>query len=439
MAIAFRANATGASVNAATSTIALPAGTTTGDVTVLFAQQATGSAAAGAVPTMTPPAGWTMLVAFNGVIVCWRAWQAGDPATGILFTSNLSGWWLSLAVTYSGCDTAAPIDAACPCFNITGVAVSATFNNIFRAPSICPNFNASVLLTLYSNGGSAGGTIAVPGGTTSRANTAVGPSLLICEKTLTDGTPTGDIDTTRAANTDSHFGMSLALKASGAVGATLATARPTFGAIFNSNLSTGPIGFPLDHLNVQNGDLVIAFFSGNGTALTAPGGWTQLTSVQGAWCFYRRWLTGDSTTPIFSWTGGAGTFFAIDGLCLRRAGSGTTNPTIDTSGVNSATVTATTPVLTPSGAAEMLFAYIGTRTAAAGTWSGVTGGLSNIDISTAGPSYRFSSLMPSGSPTTSYSATFSVGGTAVDALAVLVGSAAAVVTTTAQARVMVMA
>lgn len=434
MAIAFRSTTTGASNTSTTSTISLPAGTTTGDVTVLFCQQATAAGGGGAVPAMTAPAGWTVLVASNGVIVCWRAYQSGDPTSGITMTSSLANWWQSLAVTYSGCDTTSPIDASCSCFNISG---SATNNNIYRAPSICPNFNASVLLLLYSRGASSASTIALPGGTTGRANTATGPAMRICEMTLTDGTPTGDIDTTQSPTTDSHFGMSLALKTSGASGAVLAPARPTFAGIWNFNRNGSPIAFQLDHLNVQDQDLTIAFLSGAGTAITAPSGWTQLSTQLGATAFARTWSTGDPTTPSFTWTGAV--FEAIDGIVLRRTGSGAVNPIVDASGANSGGTTVAVPALTPTTTVDMLLTYFGTRQSGAGTWSGVTGGLSDIDINATGPCVRLSSLMPAPNPTTAYSATFTA---ATDAVAVLVRAApvgTGLPTTTTQARAMILA
>lgn len=358
-----------------------------------------------------------MLVAASTIVVCWRAYQAGDATTGLTFTSTLGNWWESCGVTYSGCDTTTPIDAASFCFGLS--AGLATQNNLFRAPSILPNFNSDTLLVLYANGESAGRTIAVPGGTTSRANVTTGPTLRIADKTLTDGTPTGDIDTTCVANTATHFGMSIALKTAGASGATLATARPTFGAIFNTEQNASSFVVHLDFLAVQNGDLVVVFTCGPSTTLPLAG-WTQLTSVQGANIFYRTWSTGDTMTPTFSVSPSG--YVAVDAVALRRAGSGTWNPAIDTSGVNSATSTAAVPALTPAGLAELLLTYFGSRISGSASWSGVTGGLSDLDINSAGPCLRFSSLMPSGSPTTAYSATLS-GGNAVDAAAVLIGGA----------------
>lgn len=431
MAIAFRSTSTGSSTNSTTSTISLPAGTTTGDVTVMFAQQASpATGASGAVPTMTAPSGWTVLNAVNGVIVCWRAYQAGDPSTGITFTSSLTNWWESLAVTYSGCDTTAPIDASCACWAQTANTVSATKFGFYRAPSILPNFNADVLLTLASNGGSSGGTITPPGGVTQRANTSVGPALNVCEKVLTDGSPTGDFDATGFASAnDSHFGMSIALKTAGATAATLAAPRPTFGALWNYDNNAASFTVPLDHLGVQNGDLVLLFTSGL-SSVSLLSGWTQLAgSVQGARIFYRTWSIGDSTTPAFTVTGG--NYVSADAVVLRKAGASAINPTIDTSGINSATGTVSTPSLTPAAAAEMLLAYFGTRVANAGTWSGVTAGLNNIDINTVGPCLRLSSLTPSGNPTIAYSATFSLGGT-IDAAAVLVAAASVAAPVTAR-------
>jgi hypothetical protein len=410
VAIAFRSTSTGSSANATTSTIALPSGTTTGDVTLLFAQQATSTAQGlNTLPTMTAPSGWTVLVAAAGVIVCWRAYQGGDPATGITFTSNQTNWWESLAVTYSGCDTTAPIDASCTCMVISGT--TGTSYNLFRAPSIQPNFNASVLLALYARAQSAGATIALPAGMTARANTAVGPPLRICEKTLTDGTPTGDIDTTCSTTQYPQFGMSIALKTSGASAATPAAPRPTVAGLFNIIQNIATLALPIDHMLVQDSDLLVLLTCGVGSAQTLSG-WTQVAALQGANVFTKTWHTGDSGTPTFSITAGITSWVAADLIILRKQGVSTFNVVADTTGTGSGASSATAPSITPATAVDLLLVYFGGHASGAGSWSGVTAGLSDININAVGPSSRLSRLAPSPSPSGAFSATLS---TPVDA------------------------
>jgi hypothetical protein len=404
MAIAFRSTSTGPNSNATTTAIALPAGTTTGDVTVLLAQQASSGA------TMTVPAGWTALCAGNGVIVCYRVYQAGDPTSGITSTSSAAAFWESLAVTYSGCDTTTPVDASSFCYNIPTTALT---GNRYRAPSICPNFNNAMLMGLYSRNTTASAAITLPAGLTSRATTSSGPAALIGEKALTDGTPTGDLDATCTTDTNVQFGMSLVLKAAGAAAATLAAPRPTFGGFYKLQTNTATVTLPLNLLNVQNGDLVAALSCGPST-LQPLAGWTQLGSVQGATVFARTWSTGDTQSPVFTVSGGQ--FFNLDVVILRRAGIATANVTLDGSGVASGTGTVATPSLTPAGATDLLLTYFGTRIVASGTWSAITAGLSDLDIITSGPCSRFSSLLPAATPSGAFSATLTPSA-AVDAFA----------------------
>jgi len=410
VAISVRATSTGASANATTGTISLPAGTTTGDVTFIAYFQTMTNYNTGTVPTMTPPTGWTVLYNFGSSVVCYRAFQGGDPSTGITCTSTATNWWESVAITYSGADTTTPIDcfAANPRFAGSG-GTFAILPLLCRAPSLNPNYNNSRLLCIFSEGGSAGTTIALPSGLTAQVNTAVGPALRMADKVLTDGTPTGTFDATvTGAKANLFFGMSIVVKASGAAAATLASAQPTVCGFCNDELNTSTVTLLLDRLNVQNNDLVVFAASGPDTVTSPPSGYTQQSSQLGAIIYTHPWLTGDTTAPVFTFS--AGSFKAWAVALIRQTGVGSGGVNQDQIAVTTATATSnpttTTTTQTPAGANDLLLVVFGSSTTIAGTWSAVTAGLTDEVINPSGPGLRFGWVLPAASPTGTFSATW---------------------------------
>lgn len=409
MAISVRATSTGPSNNSTTTSISLPSGTTTGDVTFICYKHELGVAWGGTtIRTYTAPSGWTVLVASNSVIVCYRAFQVGDPTTGITATSSAAGWWESIAITYSGADTASPVDTSNPEFQFNSNFTGTQARSICRAPSVCPNYNGSQLLCIFAEGGSSGKALSLPAGLTARVNTAIGPNIRMADKTLTDGTITGPFDSTVTSPAGNvQFGMQIAVKASGAAGATLAAAQPVVSGFATSvqNVSTRVI--PLEELNVQDGDMVCVFMNGPDAVTSVPTGFTGRSTTLGAQLYTKLWATGDSKAPSFGF--GAINYKSFDVALVRKMGVSANPVSFDTqsassnSGIGSAVGTA--PSITPAGANELLFVYIGTQESAAGAWSSVTGGLIDEDICAGGPNARCSWVQGAASPTGTFSAT----------------------------------
>jgi hypothetical protein len=410
MAIAVRGTSTGVSNNSTTTTISLPAGVAVGDVSFIVYEQVS---ALGTPPTVTPPAGWTVELNVNGTLVCWRAFQAGDATTGISASSNLSNWWLSLCTTYSGLDTASPIDAQINNFtyaNPTGDTFS-YIPLVCRAPSLCPNFMGSQLLCVYTYNSSAGRAIGLPAGLTARVSTATGPNLRMCDKALTDGTPTGAFDATVSGTRGQlFFGMQIALKASGAAPATLAAARPEVVGTFNRSTSGISLTLPLTALNVRDGDMVVAAFSRSGGTIGAPGGYVQQTSLNGALIYTYLWRAGDTLTPAFTMTGAAWTNSAIS--LVRVVGVSALPVSFDKVGTatnTGAPATVTIGTQTPSYSAGLLLVAFGSTTTTVGTWSGVTAGLTDEAVIASGPGFRWSWMSPATVPTGAFAATWTTG------------------------------
>lgn len=412
MAITVRGTSAGPNSSGTSTSISLPAGVAVGDVSVIaFIQTKANYGGLGAtLPTLTPPAGWQVLCNKGGVVVCWRAFQSGDPTTGIACSSSLSNWWESICIAYSGLDTAAPIDSANSFYSVSGIGASIPVNNRYRAPSLNPNFDGSRLLCIYGEGGSTARTIALPSGLTAQVMVTNGPNLRMCDKGLTDGTATGDIDTTCAATRELHFGMQVALKAASAAAATPATTVPRLAALYNETANVTTVALPLDALNVTDGDMVVFFAaSASSTVTTAPSGYTQHANTRSAICYTHLWHTGDTLAPSFTF--GAVGYHDLQVAVVRKVGAGAGTVTADQ--VSSARVTGASPLsvnsdsLTPSAANELLIEYIATGGASSAvTWSGITNtGLTEETISTLGPGSRLSWKQPPASPTGVFSAT----------------------------------
>jgi hypothetical protein len=143
--------------------INLPTGTTTGDVTLgmLVTEVNTGTVA----PTfaqMVAPTGWTIVpngyanfenAGESGYFIYFRAYQPEDPATTSAWswptdTNSQIGSWV--ACSYTGTNTAAPIDA-------TNNNVSTTTGLIATALSATPTSSSDMMTMWFTNTNSAPG------------------------------------------------------------------------------------------------------------------------------------------------------------------------------------------------------------------------------------------------------------------------------------------
>jgi hypothetical protein len=421
MAIVFRAGSAGPNNNATSTTISLPTGTTTGDVTIAaFIQAQTAYTTA---LSLAPPSGWNVLVNMGGVLVCWRAWQSGDP-TSITANSSASLWWESLCVSYSGLDTAAPIDASSGHYAFSQAGAGTIQSSRYRAPSLNPRFNGSCLLSIFGVGSTSGATLGLPAGMTARAITSSGPSLRMCDKSLTDGTPTGNLLSSGPSNYCLHFGAQIALKAAGATAATLADPAPVLAGMVNCTNNVNAYTLPLDLLNVQDGDMVL-FFAANasGSVSSAPVGYTSQSNISSAVMYSRVWKTGDATSPVFTFSDT--NYRNMDVWLMRKTGASALPLSVDQVAVNtttaSAAVTSATPSLTPAVANEILIALFGVAgSPGPGSWSAVTAGLTDEDVDSNGPGIRLG-WAAAASPTGAFSATWSrAGNNTLSALAALI-------------------
>lgn len=411
MAITVRGTSTGPNNSATTTSISLPSGVATGDVTIIGYVHTNITT----TTALTGPAGWTVLFADVHNLICWRAFQSGDATTGITATSGASNFWESLAITYTGLDTASPIDAFNSFTNISVTAGGAPSNNLYRAPTLNPNYAGSRLLCIFAENGSSGGTLTLPAGLTAQVATGSGPLMRLADKALTDGTPTGDFNSSIGASAvNVHFGAQVALKASGAAATTLAAAYPRIAAINNFSLATNSQQLDLAQLNVQDGDMVV-FFAANGattsgTVNSAPAGYAAQTNTLSACIYTHLWATGDTQTPTFGFSGSTGFRYMLV-LLIRKVGVNASGVSVDL--CNVARVTGASPLavtsnsVAPATAYDLLIEYIaGGGASAAGTWSALSNtGLTDEDVMTAGPCSRLSWLQPASNPSGTFGAT----------------------------------
>jgi len=424
MVIAVRGTpTTGPNSNASSTSISLAAGVTTGDVSIIAYVQARNSYGGGGItiPVITPPAGYTVLYNQGPMCVCWRAFQGGDATTGISASSTVSDWWESASITYSGLDTSNPIDASNFCNFLSSTATFAVKGSLYRAPSLNPNYDGSRLLCIFASAGSSGLTIPLPSGLTAQANTGSGPALRLADKALSNGTPTGDFEASVSSPSVLHFGMQIALKASGAAAATLAAARPAICGLYNElTASATPFNqtLLLEQINVQDGDIVAVLISGPEFVTTPPSGYTaRASSNLGALLYTKTWSTGDSKSPVFTFDGNSGSHYrGIDVALIRKVGVDVNSVNFDqvaqATASGTTTVTVTVGTLTPANANELLIVFFGSSTTNGGTISSVTGGLTVEENNPAGPLSYYGWAQPPANPTGSFSATWASAGAA---------------------------
>jgi hypothetical protein len=433
MAISLRGTSTGPNSNGASTTISLPAGIAANDVSYIAVVQ-TGANA------VTGPAGWTLVTTANlaavGIGVWRRVYQGGDPTTGIAFTSAGSNWWESACIAYTGADTSTPEDDvnSCAMFEPSGSSFSTTnLRHTIRASSVSPNFNSSQLIYIALDSNAGGGSISLPSGAglSSRASTGAGPSIVIGDKALTDGTPTGNLDTngTNTSNNRYEVGVQIALKTSGASAATLAAARPTFAQLSGGYASVASLSYSPRLVNVQDGDLVAVWFGGSVVTVTPPAGYATASNREGAFLFTHTWNTGDTLTPQFTMSSNANEAFLA--TVIHKSGISVGNkPILDGESDGNGAGSITLAGLTPAGSNDLLTFWAANYNINAGTWSGIApSGLTQDMLSSGTMNTLFGWKFPSASPSGSFTATLTVTGNTMDGVGALfkIGSASVAV------------
>lgn len=403
--ISLRAATTPTNQSTTTATVGLPTGTTTGDVTVISSVSAQASnSVAGA--TATVPTGWTAVVNIPGFLMCYRAYQAGDPTT-ISITWSASAWVTTGAVTYAGCDTANPIDSAAWC--LTADQGSAT--PPLRAPSLAPRYPGGQVVCAYGYGSNSSGiTLTLPSGLTSESSSTAGPSLTIADVANgTASTPTGNKDaSTLVTSGFLAFGCQVLLKASGAAALTRnANFLETVGLFQSNGFTASSVStFPLSALGVQVGDLVLLAIASAAATITPPTGWTTAqTSADGVLC-YRVAQSGDTSTPTISFSASAAACYEI--VVLRPSYALTSGSVaVDTSGqtTGASSTTVATPSVVPATTSDFLAIFAASKGGAA-TWSLSAGPTRDLASNTAA-STQFAWEQPSANPSGSFTWTAS--------------------------------
>lgn len=220
MAIAFRASQFTANNTASTSCVITTPTVQTGDILVAVISYRDGDT------NITPPADWTQVgespqetgtgSADVGLAVYWRhVSDAGSEPASHTFTLSLSQRNIGALLSYSGCDTSAPIDDA------DGQTNASSTNHTI------PSLDTTVANTmaLWSVAVAVGmSNVGAPGGTTERIDEDVSAlSLDVSEETIASSGSTG----TRTATTGSS-----------AVSAAIAIAlKPSGGTTYTQNVS----------------------------------------------------------------------------------------------------------------------------------------------------------------------------------------------------------
>ena len=416
MAIALRGTAVvGSNDNSASSTsIALPTGTTIGDLTIIFGVHTGGNG-----PTL--PSGWIILESHLDIVVGYRINQSGDPTT-VTISDTAGTWWESASISFRGVDGTTPIDG----FNSSRIYLSTniTSNPLYRAPSLNPNFTTDQLVCLYAATAQNSGTgFTLRGSLTSQASSNSGPRFAIADAALSSGAATGDYDATTAAATPiTNYGAQILLAPAGGTASALGVPTITVASLHATDGSASSITIALD--NVEDGDLVVFFYGGTAAITSAPSGYTLQQSISGGGsaAYSHAWKTSDATSITFTL---ASSIFYSCACYTLRASSGFTAD-IDVSGSTKASGTSsvTSAAVTIPDANNYLLVWFGDAPSSGGTWTADPTGLTTIDVvSGYGPCYltRFCITHIFTRENSTYSATLSLGDT-VGAIALAISA-----------------
>lgn len=394
MAISLRSTSTGPNPHSTTSTINLPAGTTTGDFTIIVVSYL-------GATTVTLPSGWTNIINADGQVACFRLWQSGDPSS-VTFTGATVNWWASAAATYIGVDASAPVDTSNSCFANT----HDWGNSLYKAPSVNPSWvNDLLLAVLWNSPFVGGGTLTPASGFTSRVVSNPGPCVAITDKQLSSAAATGDASSSWLNTSNSLTGAAqIALHASGDTPATPAAPSVTWGSLFaTSGLFSSGAGpqIMLAEVNAQQNDLICIFgaFNNFGASYpTTPTGYAQQASGNGSFLWTRVYQSSDAdpVIPLPSTN-----YATVAAIALRTSGNvllSTLDQVSSAAGSGSPT-TAVLPSLTPGNAHEYLLTWFGQNDPSGGdTWTPPAGLTVQVQ-STFGPSAILSDIQPASVPT----------------------------------------
>lgn len=406
MAITTRATSTGPNSFATSTTINLPSGTTTDDLTVIVG----GYDGATKGNSVTIPAGWTTVGNCNGMFACYRKFQGGDPSSVTFTTSDGSADWETVAASFIGCDTATPVDTFNSYFELLLIDRTATY----RAPSIVPNYANDLSLACFVSGVSLGDAQSVPAGYASVVASTSGPSALISSKQLSSGAATGDQFTTATHTNQPKSGFQIALHAAGDTAASTAPIV-TMGGIYNNSPAAASATVPLSRIGAQQNDLACVLIAANGEVVSpTPDGWTQQALGSSVYTFTRAVQSGDSD-PVFTLGGLAA--LSVIAFLMRASNGGVL--TIDQVHTASGTGSATLATQTPAAANDYLVAMWGQSTATGDTWT-PSGSLTQEALVTNGPSLLVQDVQPAAVPTGTFTATASGGSHTVFASELLI-------------------
>ena len=412
-AITVRSTSTGPNSLGSSTTINLPSGTTTGDVTIIAGCNAGSPSSPAPVPA---PSGWTNICNSNGLFVVYRVYQGGDPSS-VTFTQTggVSDWWETAAATFIGVDTSNPIDTSNSYFSY----LTNTPNTTWRAPSVAPNYSGGLLLAIFCDNSSGGGSVPLPTGLSSIAAATGGPSVLIAGKPIATPTvQTGDYTATKSG-VACKMGCQVALKASGAASVTAATPIITWGGQWSFASSSSSVTVPFSGVGMQQNDLAVVCLSLDTTTSSTPSGWTQqATGGARVYLFTHPWTAGD---PDPTFTFGVGAYMMASAYVLRSTnGQQATIDQVNTASGSGSPNVATLSSLTPATATEYIFAYWGSgATSGGGTWT-APGGMTNQFASTYEPSTLVCDVQPAANPTGTFAGTNSYGSANLYAIELLV-------------------
>ncbi len=402
MAISLRGTSTGPNSFAHATTINLPTGTTTGDLTIVVGSYFNLSA-------VTVPAGWTAAFNFNGQFAFYRVFQVSDPSSLTISAAGVTNaFWQTAAISYIGCDGSTPVDVVNACVSIeNGAQASSWGTGYFNAPSVNPNFVNDLLVGCFINGNSGGGgSFAAPSGFTARVSSTAGPNVGIADKQLSSAAATGNAITTNfggLANDDPYSGVMIALHASGDTPSAQSAATVIWGGVaFHAANDSGPgnVTVPLSEIAAQQNDLICIFAVGSSGTLTAPAGYSTQQSGNGSYLFTRTFQAGDAN-PAVALSVTART--AVAAVALRLSyGAGSGAPIIDQTNSAAGSGSPTTAVLaslTPGNAHEYLLTWFGqSDTTGSDTWT-PPAGLTKQAQNTFGPSAILYDIQPASVPT----------------------------------------
>lgn len=427
MSISVRTTSTGPNNQSTTTTISLPTGTTTGDLTILFGSQ--NVTAGGSAATVTIPSGWTSIYNANGQFACYRLWQSGDPSS-VTVSSTLNAWWHTGMITYIGCDATTPIDVSNG-FLYTQSGGQESVNGVYRVPSVNPTYQNDLLvaIVMYSNASSVSGPT-TPSGWTSRLTASGGPNFTLYDKQLSSSAATGDLTVTWSATTTSSgffdTSIMIALHASGDTAATQAQATVIWNGFHAITVNTSSGTFLLDRLGTQTGDLVVIWGAANTGTLSAPSGYTTKVNSNNCFLLTRTYQNGD-TNPTLTYTSAG--FIGMFALVLRMSCSAGGVPTIGSINTATGAGTATIPSETPLTSYDKLLGLWAEGTTSTSTWTPPST-LTTWTKSGFGPDFLVADIQPASNPTGTYTASTNQAGTTMVGATMLVSPSSVTLTLT---------